>query len=209
MRKGVPTALLLALAMAASAASIAGMASAGSGGLSAEWIWCDGDSLPAGRASSVNLTIWNSGPNEVKIRFVGLRFDWMPQNTYLYGGGSELEVILPPKGSAKYAIAFEVPPNAAPGPHDCSAFAKYEALGEERLEIFRPYRGLSVIRVVTLTEVVTKTETVAATEGQGYGNAPLAVLGLAVAAIALLLAKLRLRGRPGGGTAGGRSNRGG
>lgn len=191
---------LMAIALAAGTAQ---MARAGSDDLSVEWVWCDGDLLPSGKTSSVNLTIRNPGANPIKLQFVGLRFDWMPQNTYVYGGGSELEAILPPRGSVRYAIPFEIPPDAAPGPHECSAIAKYEVLGEVRIDIFRPDRGLSVLRVITLTEVVTKTETITATGGQGHGYAALAVLGLAIIAAVLLLAKLRLKGRPSGAAAGG------
>jgi hypothetical protein len=202
LRKGIEVALMLAV-IAVALAPRAAPARADSEDLSAEWIWCDGNFLPAGRISSINITIRNVGPSPVKLQFVGLHFDWMPQNAYVYGGGSELEAILPPGGSARYAIPFEIPPDAQPGPHECLAFAKYEVLGEGRLKVFRPDRGLSVLRVITVTEVVTKTETVVAKGGQEYGYAALAVLGLAIAAAALLLAKLRLRGKPGGGAVGG------
>jgi len=202
LRRMIGIALSLALIAIAMAAWSAHAAPAGSEGISIEWVWCDGNLLPAGRTSSVNLTIRNPSANPIKLQFVGLRFDWMPQNAYVYGGGSELEVILPPRAFVRYAIPFEIPPDVAPGPHECLAIAKYEALGEVRIDVFRPDRGLSVLRVITLTEVVTKTETIAATGGQGHGYAALAVLGLAIIAAVLFLAKLRLKGRPSGASGG-------
>ncbi|MEM3574234.1 MAG: hypothetical protein QXQ76_00590 [Candidatus Bathyarchaeia archaeon] len=203
MRKEAWVALSLALMAISSAAGMARMARAGSDDLFVEWVWCDGDLLPPGRTSSVNLTIRNPSANPIKLQFVGLRFDWMPQNAYVYGGGSELEAILPPKGSVRYAIPFEIPPDVVPGFHECLAIAKYEVLGEVRFSIFRPDRGLSVLRVITLTEVVTKTETIIGTGEQGHGYAASALIGLAILAAVLLLSKLRLKGRPSGGTAAG------
>lgn len=195
MRRGIWIALSLALVAMALTTCAANTVNSGSEGPSIEWIWCDGNFLSAGGTSSINLTIRNPGANPIKLQFVGLRFDWMPQNAYVYGGGSELEVILPPRTFVRYAIPFEIPPDVAPGPHECLAIAKYEVLGEARIVVFRPDRELSVLQVITVTEVVTKTETVAATGGQGHGYAALAVLGLAIIAAILLLAK-RLRRQP-------------
>ncbi len=131
--------------------------------------WRDGDALPAGAFSTVNVTVTNRFVDPVALGFVGVRFDWMDEGIYLYGGGSEEPHQLFSEESIIFSIAFDVPKDAEAGPHRVYIALVYLVNGEEFREVIQVEPPFNVIDIVT----VTFTETVLTTlYGEPSGEAP-------------------------------------
>jgi len=129
------------------------------------WGWKDGTSLSQGQLSSVDLSIRNRDAKTVRLEFVGINFDWMKPDTYVYGGGSERERMLNPGEAVTYSIAFDVPAEAAAGEHKCYAIIFHYKQGDggwvKSYETVKPDRNLDVIATVVVTLTLTQTVTMA------------------------------------------------
>ena len=194
------TVFLLAFACSAS------LSYALSGGLGLNLAWRDGDALPPGSVSIVDVTVTNGFDGGVTLRFVGVRFDWMDEGVYLYGGGSEKPHMLNPGESITFGIGFNVPERVEPGPHRVYLALVYEVDGEEHREVVQVEPPFNVIEVVTVTFTETFITTV---YSQPSGEAapprrPLwALIGVAAAGgLALILFLVYRRGESKGEAAG-------
>ncbi len=132
-------------------------------GLSVRWVWNDGNSLPQGKEmSSVSITLSNEGKKQLKLEFVGLHFAWMPENTYVYGGGSEKTNILGPGQSITYTVSFGIPKDLAVGPYKSYAAITYHVANDTAWAkistAYFPPQSLEIVPLVVVT--VTSTTTV-------------------------------------------------
>jgi len=132
-------------------------------GLSVRWVWNDGNNLPPGKEiSSVSITLSNDGRKQLTLEFVGLHFAWMPENSYVYGGGSERTNALVPGQSITYTIPFGIPKDIALGPYKSyAAITYYFANDTAQTKIstaYLPSQSLEIVPLVVVT--VTSTATV-------------------------------------------------
>jgi len=132
-------------------------------GLTVRWVWNDGSSLPQGKEmSSVSITLSNDGKKQLKLEFVGLHFAWMPENTYVYGGGSERTNILAPGQSIIYTVSFGIPKDVAVGLYKSYAAIIYHVANDTAwIKIstaYFPSQSLEIVPLVVVT--VTSTTTI-------------------------------------------------
>ncbi|MFH0849105.1 MAG: hypothetical protein V1857_06355 [archaeon] len=133
--------------------------------LSLGWIWNDGVGLPVGtRSSTVGLKLVNQGKQQIRLEFVGVRFDWMEKDVYAYGGGSEKTNLVSPGQSVTYTIPFGIPENLKSGTYKCLAGIVYYVQQDgawRRVEIAQfSTQDLQIVPVAVVT--VTSTTTVQA-----------------------------------------------
>lgn len=131
-------------------------------GLSVRWNWNDGNVLPQSKEmSSVSITLSNEGKNQLRLKFVGLHFAWMPNDTYAYGGGSEKTNLLVPSQSITYTIPFAVPRDISVGQYKSYAAIVYQVSnGTAWTDISMVYyspQSLEIVPLVVLTVTSTKT----------------------------------------------------
>ena len=131
-------------------------------GLSVKWVWNDGNTLPRGREmSSISITLSNDGRKQLTLEFVGLHFAWMPENSYVYGGGSERTNVLVPGQSITYTIPFGIPKDIALGPYKSyAAITYYFANDTTQAKIstaYLPSQSLEIVPLVVVTVTSTKT----------------------------------------------------
>jgi hypothetical protein len=129
-------------------------------GLGLSLSWRDGDALPPGAVSIVDVTVSNRLEKGLMLRFVGLRFDWMNEGIYFYGGGSEKPHRLDPGGSITFGIGFNVPGDVAAGSHMVYLVLVYDVDGVEHREVVQVEPPFNVVEVVTVTFTETCTTTV-------------------------------------------------
>lgn len=173
----------------------------GASHVSVEVAWGVDNPVQGGEANIVvNVrSLWNQ---PLTLKFVGVRLDWMGEDTYLYGGGSELERLMNPGYSVSYSIHFKVPDNAIPGFHPAFVLVVYMVSEEGALveyhQVVEVRPGLNVVAAVTLTvtEVVTVMGEASNLNRAGDWRAVSAVLaGLALALFAVWRWRVRrLRG---------------
>lgn len=165
MRKPLPKTVTLTLTILLSAvfALTAPPPMHGAAHLSVEVAWGAGASSP-GAVSNIILTVRNIWDQPLTLRFVGVRFDWMSGDAYLYGGGSELERLMNPGDSASFSVYFNVPDSAAPGFHPASILLVYRVNEGDGLVEYHQFvevrPGLNVVAAETLTLTETKVVTV-------------------------------------------------
>jgi len=132
-------------------------------GLSVRWIWNEGYTIPQGKdMSSVSISLSNEGKRQLRLEFVGLHFAWMPEDTYVYGGGSEKASILVPGQSITYTIAFGIPKDIAAGSYKSYAAIIYHVANDSAWTkistAYFPPQNLEIAPIVVVT--VTSTTTV-------------------------------------------------
>ena len=162
--------------------------------------WGEEANVPQAGSSYVTVTVTNVQDQPLTLMFVGVRFDWMSENAYLYGDGSEIERALEPDGSASYRIYFNVPENAPPGFHSAFLSLVYtveeDGGATEYHQVVEVKPGVNVVAVVTLTEtevvVVTVSEQGGAAAPSRWPIALAALLGL-IALIVVIVAAYRKR----------------
>ncbi|MEM2962777.1 MAG: hypothetical protein QXY01_07180 [Candidatus Bathyarchaeia archaeon] len=158
--------------------------------------WRDGDALPPGAVSILDVTVTNGLGVGLTLRFVGVRFDWMDEGVYLYGGGSEKPHRLDPGVSVTFGIGFNVPGDTPAGPHSVYLALVYEVDGVERREVVQAEPPFNVVEVVTVTFTETLTTTVYAQPGAETPpqRRPLwALVGVAVSGASALILFLAYR----------------
>lgn len=133
-------------------------------GLSIRWVWNDGSNLPKGKEmSSVSITLSNEGKRQLKLEFVGLHFAWMPNDTYVYGGGSERANVIVPGQSITYTIPFGIPKDIAEGSYKSYAAVIYHVANNSAwtkiTTAYFPPETLQIVPLVVVT--VTSTTTIA------------------------------------------------
>lgn len=178
-----------------------------SDGLRLNLVWRDGDALPPGSVSIVDVTVTNGFDRDVTLRFVGVRFDWMDEGVYLYGGGSERPHMLGSGESITFGIGFNVPEEVEPGPHRVYLALVYEVDGREHREVVQVEPPFNVIEVVTVTFTETFITTVYSQPSEVAAppqRRPLwALIGVAIAGgLALILFLAYRRGESKGEAAG-------
>jgi hypothetical protein len=120
-----------------------------------------GDVPTQGGVATIIVNVRNLWSQPLTLRFVGVRLDWMGEDTYLYGGGSELDRLMNPGDIASYSMRFTVPDDASPGFHPAYILVVYTVSEEDMLveyhQVVEVRPGLNVVAAVTLTvtEVVT------------------------------------------------------
>jgi hypothetical protein len=160
--------------------------------------WEVGVEIPQGEASYISITVTNTQKKLVTLTFVGVRFDWLDENTYIYGGGSENNLTLKPGSSASYQISFNIPEKTSPGNHSVFILVVYnveEEGGEiEYHQIIEVKPGVNVVAIVTVTETEVVVITVNEQEGlEGASRWPItlaAFFGL-IALITVIIAYVR------------------
>jgi len=158
----------------------------------------DGMILNQGAVSTITVTIANTAERQVKLNFVGLRFDWLPGNVYIYGDNSERERVLSPQETAQYRIAFNIPAEVTAGMHTPFVVVTYGVESEDgwtgHNEVVEISPGINVVQVVTITqtEVVTVLKSVSAAGSQLQPNLQTGVAAAAAILLVILIAALGL-----------------
>ena len=111
--------------------------------------------------SSISITLSNDGRKQLTLEFVGLHFAWMPENSYVYGGGSERTNLLVPGQSITYTIPFGIPKDIALGPYKSYAAITYyfanDTTQAKTSTAYLPSQSLEIVPLVVVTVTSTKT----------------------------------------------------